>query len=377
MGYVIGIDGGTDSLRAYVFDLQGRALGGGVRPYRTAFPSPGRAEQSPIDWWSAIGEAVRKALGESGVAAQDIRALSLDTTSCTVVALNESGQPIRDAILWMDVRAHREAADVAATADSALALNGAGRSPVSAEWMISKALWLKRNEPQTFARSATICEYQDFMILRLTGRLVASLTNASMRWHYRNDEGGWPRTMLAALGLSELETKWPREVLEPGAVVGPLTREAAQLLGLTTDTLVVQGGADAFIGMIGLGVTQPGQVALITGSSHLQLAVSSGPVRAPGLWGSYADVVYPGRHVLEGGQSATGSMIAWLTRLLGPSVDLNALNREAAAIAPGSDGLMILDHFQGNGLLTPTLRRAARSSGSRSAIRALTSSAPC
>lgn len=358
MAYVIGIDGGTESLRAHVFDLQGRSLGRGVAAYDTAFPAPGRAEQDPDDWWRALGEAVRGAVASAGITPAAISALCLDTTSCTVVALDGQGRPLRPALLWMDVRAAREAQDVAATGDAALVVNGAGSGPVSAEWMIPKALWLKRHEPALYERATTICEYQDFLMLHLTGRRVASLTNVSMRWHYRHGEGGWPDALLAALGLADLRRKWPDEVLAPGAAIAPLTDGAARHLGLGTGTLVVQGGADAFIGMIGLGVHKPGQVALVTGSSHLQLAVSAGPVRAAGLWGSYADVVYPGRHVLEGGQSASGSMIAWLTRLYGPDVDLDGLNREAATIPPGSDGLVVLDHFQGN--RTPHTDAASR-----------------
>lgn len=358
MAYVIGIDGGTESLRAHVFDLQGRDMGSGVAPYATAFPMPGRAEQDPLDWWRALGQAVRSAVASAGAAPASISALCVDTTSCTIVALDDEGGPLRPALLWMDVRAAREAQDVLATGDGALAVNGAGNGPVSAEWMIPKALWLKRHERSTYDRAATICEYQDFLMQRLTGRRVASLTNVSMRWHYRHGEDGWPDTLLAALGMQELRRKWPDEVVAAGSVVAPLTDKAASHLGLGKETLVVQGGADAFIGMIGLGVSRPGQVALITGSSHLQLAVAAQPVGVAGLWGSYADVVYPGRHVLEGGQSASGSMIAWLTRLYGPDVDLASLNRDAAAIAPGSDGLFVLDHFQGN--RTPYTDAASR-----------------
>ena len=111
--------------------------------------------------------------------------------------------------------------------------------------------------------------------------------------------------------------------------------------------MVVQGGADAMIGMIGLGVAAPGQLALVTGSSHLQLGLSAGPVHAPGLFGSYPDAVYPGLELVEGGQTSTGSTIAWLRRLLAEK-DLAVLNAEAAALQPGSDGLLVLDHFQGN-----------------------------
>ena len=144
---------------------------------------------------------------------------------------------------------------------------------------------------------------------------MASLNNAAIRWHYSTTRGGRPATLLAALRLDALADKWPLDVLAPGTPIGPLTTEAAAHLGLPSSVLVVQGGADAFIGMIGLGVTRPGQVALITGSSHLQLGVTDQRFHAPGLWGTYADAVYPGLEIVEGGQTSTGSIVAWLGRL--------------------------------------------------------------
>jgi ribulose kinase len=248
----------------------------------------------------------------------------------------------------MDVRAADEAEAVLATGADALELNCAGTGPVSAEWMIPKALWLKRHERANYERAARVFEYQDYLVRKLTGRDACSLTNAAARWHYRARAGGWPLALLSALDLGDLAGKWPAEELAPGTIVGPLTSAAANHLGLASSTLVVQGGIDAFIGMIGLGVARPGQLALVTGSSHLQLALADRPMSIPGLWGSYADAVYAGRHVIEGGQSATGSMIAWLMRLIGSDADLAALNREASAIEPGSEGLVVLDHFQGN-----------------------------
>lgn len=346
MGCVIGIDGGTESLRARLFDLGGRSLGTHAVPYETRFAPGARAEQDPRAWWEALGGAVRGALADAGVKGEDVDALALDTTCCTVVALDASGAPLRPAILWMDMRAAGEAEEVLATGDPALILNNAGAGPVSAEWMIPKALWLARHEPGIFARAAMIGEYQDYLNLHLTGRWVASLNNAAVRWHYRAGHG-IPRTLLAALGLEALAEKWPHEFLATGTVIGPLTRTAAAHLGLTPRTLVVQGGADAFIGMIGLGVRKPGELALITGSSHLQFGLAERPIHVQGLWGTYADAVYPGRHVLEGGQTSTGSVIAWLRRL-GGGLDLERLNQEAAALPIGAEGLLALDHFQGN-----------------------------
>ncbi len=348
MAFVIGIDGGTESLRAHVFDLSGRSRGVARGTYETRFPEPGRAEQDPEDWWRACGEAVRGAVAAAGVPPSDIVALAADTTSCTVVALDAAGRPLRPCLLWMDVRAHAEAAEVAASGDPALRVNGGGRGPVSPEWMIPKALWLMRHEAQLFAAAAMVGEYQDFLNLRLTGRWCGSLNNLTMRWHYQTDHGGWPDGLLGRLDLGALRGKWPAEIVAPGEVVGGLSGAAADHLGLRAGTPVVQGGADAFIGMIGLGVTEPGELALITGSSHLQLGVASRAVHMPGVWGTYMDCVYPGKPIIEGGQTSTGSAIAWFKRNFAADADFDALNAAAAALPPGAEGLIAVDHFQGN-----------------------------
>lgn len=348
MSHVIGIDGGTESLRAFVFDMEGRPRGTAATPYKTDFPNPGWAEQNPDDWWAALGASVKGALAEAGLTGDDIAALSVDTTSCSVVALDEQARPLRSAMIWMDVRAAAEADAVAATGDDALRVNGAGSSPVSAEWMLPKALWLQRHQAEIFGQAAFIGEYQDYINMRLTGRWVGSLNNMSIRWHYQNDHGGVPHSLLEKLGLAGLAGKWPQDVLAPGEIVGGLTGEAAAHMGLPPDLPVVQGGADAFIGMIGLGVTQPGEMALITGSSHLQLGLSPSPLHKPGMWGSYMDAVYPNKAVLEGGQTSSGSVIAWFKRHFAPDISYETLNAEAANLPPGSEGLLVLDHFQGN-----------------------------
>ena len=348
MAYVIGVDGGTESLRAFVFDLEGRLRGAAATPYPTEYPQPGWAEQNPADWWAALGAAVKSALAEAGVAGQDILAMAIDTTSCSVVALDANGQALCPAMIWMDVRAATEADEVAATHDPALRVNGAGTGPVSAEWMLPKALWIKRHQPEIFERAAFVGEYQDFMTYHLTGRWAGSLNNMSMRWHYQTDHGGAPMSLLKALDLDALLDKWPQDIVAPGDVIGGLTRAAAAHLGLPGDLPVVQGGADAFIGMIGLGVTEPGEMALITGSSHLQLGVAAAPIHRAGIWGTYMDAVYPGKPIIEGGQTSTGSIIAWFKRHFAAELTFNQLNAAAAALPAGSEGLIVLDHFQGN-----------------------------
>mgnify|MGYP001437618076 CR=1 FL=1 len=154
-----------------------------------------------------------------------------------------------------------------------------------------------------------------------------------------------------------IEQKWPSDVLGLGEAIGGLTPAAAAHLGLNVGTTVAQGGADAFIAMLGLGVVNTGQLAFITGSSHLHLGNTDSAVHGDGIWGTYNSALRPGQHVIEGGQTSTGSIIAWFHRMIGEP-DMASLNEEAAAIAPGADGLVVLDHFQGN--RTPFTDAASR-----------------
>ena len=345
--YLLGVDGGTEGIRAGIFDISGTPLAYASTTYTTHFPAPSWAEQDPNEWWNALGKSVRKAILDSGIVADQIAAMAVDTTCCSVVALDSSGNPVRPAQIWMDVRSTEQAEQIVETADHALRINSNGSGPVSSEWMIPKALWIKQNEPEIFERAVTICEYQDYINLHLTGRLVASINNVSSRWHCDYSRDGVPKSLLKKLDLEELAEKWPQEVLRLGEAVGGLTSRAAEHLGLTPDLPVVQGGADAQIGMIGLGVVKPGSLALITGSSHLHLGLSEKPFYGTGIWGTYADALLPGLHSVEGGQTSTGSVVNWLKNLFGEP-DYAALNHDALKLPPGSENLIVQEHFQGN-----------------------------
>lgn len=277
---------------------------------------------------------------------KDIACMCIDTTCCTVVALDSQGNALRPAILWMDMRSANQAERVSLTKDPALRINNGGQGAVSAEWMIPKALWIKENEPDVYEQAKYICEYQDYINFYLTGRMCASINNISIRWHY-DAERGWPSSLLRSLDISELMEKWPKEVLKLGDIVGGLTKDAADRLGLPMGMAVAQGGADAFVGMIGLGVIRPGEMALLTGSSHLHLGCTDKMFESLGVWGTYKDAVVDGINIVEGGQTSTGSIVAWLTRI--SSIDnYDDLNKKAELIPPGCEGVLSLDHFQGN-----------------------------
>jgi FGGY-family pentulose kinase len=352
---VIGIDSGTQSLRAGLFDLTGQPLVYAVREYPIAYPRVGWAEQNPDDWWRTAAETVSECMAKSGARPEDVVGISADGTSCTVVCVDRRGNPVRPGILWMDVRAHQQAERVTATGHPVLKYVGGKES---AEWMLPKALWLKEHEPQSYEKADRIVESTDFLMHKLTGRWAASLCNVTCKWNYASPEGGYPVSLLDALGLPELRQKWPDEVLAMGDPAGELTAEAAKALGLRPGIPVAEGGIDAYTGMLGLAVTRPGRMALVMGSSTCHMALSDRPIFGTGVWGPYPDALLRGTWVLEGGQTATGSIVKWFKDNFAHPAQAAAaaqgrspyelLDEEAAKVSAGSEGLVVADWWQGN-----------------------------
>jgi FGGY-family pentulose kinase len=354
--HVIGVDVGTEGVRVGVFDLTGTPLAFASEPYELRHPRPGWAEQDPRSWWSSFVAATRRALEASGVAPEAIRALSAGTTSCTVVALDAHDRPLRPAIIWMDVRAAEEAQAVAAVEHAHRRVDGG--DAVSAEWFPCKTLWLKRHEPEVWSQATHVVECIDWLMHRLTGEWTGSITGVAIRAYYDRPRGGWPTDLYEELGLGDLMTKVPHDVRDLGAPVGTLLPAVADELGLSPSTLVTQGGVDAFVAQIGLNVLDPGRTALITGSSHLHLAQVAEEVDGRGFFGGYADAVVPGQWTLEGGQVSTGSVVRWFVQRFGGGLASEAerlgksvydvLNARAAQVPIGSEGIIVLDYWQGN-----------------------------
>ena len=219
------------------------------------------------------------------------------------------------------------------------------------------------------ASAAKICEYQDYLNLKLTGVYCASANNVAVRWHFV--DGAKPTSLLEKLDLADLAGKWPPATRSRPARVGgdELIAAAAAHLGLPVGLPVAQGGADAFIAMIGLGVIRPGQLALITGSSHLHLGVArgDGDVGGPGVFGAYADALPGVAGVVEGGQTSTGSVVRWFKALCGGETNdgfYDEMNEAARRVPPGCEGSVVQEHLQGN--------RTPHGSESRGALVGLT-----
>lgn len=347
--YIMAVDAGTESVRVGVFNQFGSLLSSAAEAYETVYPQSGWAEQDPDAWWTALTRATRRCLENEPVKGKPIAGISVDATTCTLVPLGSEGKHLSPALLWMDVRAADQAQRIFQTGHRALQYSPAG---CNAEWMLCKALWLRENKFDVYQDTTHFIEYLDWLVYRLTGRLVLNLNTTTQRWYYNQREWGFPVDLFEEIGLPELISKIPQQILPAGEKVGGLTSEAAAALGLPESTPVIQGGGDAFVALLGMGVTQLGEIGLIAGSSNVIAGFIEREVHGPGVFGAFPDALIPGLWLIEGGQVSTGSILAWFKRCFAldiqPDMVYATLDNEAAKIAPGSDGLMVLDYFQGN-----------------------------
>jgi ribulokinase len=344
----MGIDIGTQSVRCGVTDQRGRFLAVGEEKYQTSHPKPGYAEQSPEDWINCLEKVIYRCCTETGKEnLKKVVGISVGATSSTVVPVDKNGSHLSDAILWMDNRAVKQAAQINATGHEILKYCG---GEVSVEWLVPKMMWIRDNEPDIFKKAACIVEAQDYINYFLTGNWTASVCQATCKSNYIEEKGGFDAGFFDAICFPEFFDKAVLRVLKQAEPVGMLKKEIAEKFGLSERTVVYQGGVDAHVNMLGLGVCKAGETGVVMGSSFVQLALAKTPSFISGIWGPYKDAVVPGLYCLEGGQVSAGSIIKWFIREFNiqEKNPFEMLGKEAWYLPKGSDDLLLLDFFQGN-----------------------------
>ena len=218
---MLGIDAGTGGVRAALFDLSGTLIGIADRAYVTTYPQAGWAEQRPDDWWDALVGAVHEVAAVSGIDARRIIGLAVDAP-CDILLADAAGEPLTNALMWMDLRAADQARRLTETGAAVLRYCG---GVVPAEWPLPKTLWLKEHAAEVWSRADRLVEQMTWLTWRLTGEWVAPLNSAAAKWHYR---GGWPAELMHAVGLDEAIEKLPKTAVPMGGRGGDLSAAAAQ-----------------------------------------------------------------------------------------------------------------------------------------------------
>jgi sugar (pentulose or hexulose) kinase len=320
---LLGIDVGTTNAKAGLVALDGRLLASARASYAIDVdPERGFAEQDPEAWWQALATLVRDLAPDPGRI--EIRAIAIAGHGPTLVAVDETGRPVRSAVTWLDTRALGEESELA----QRTGLRG------WALGVLPAALWLERTDPSAAGRARWYLNTWEALSLRLTGRAATSLVHGQ----------AFPdRSLLAAAGL---EPDRIAPAVAAGSMLGELTSEAAVTLNLPAGIPVVAGIVDAFASFHGAGLLRPGDAIDAGGTAGGFGVYVDRPVPARGSFSTPAPL--PGRHVVGGAMAATGKALDWFRDdVLDGTIGTEELIAEAAAIAPGADGLLFLPYLAG------------------------------
>ena len=371
MDALLGIDLGTTGVKAALFAAaDGRVLSWAFIDYPLSHPHPGWAEQNPEEWWQATLTAIRLCLtngvGE-GVSPSNVRGVGLSGQMHGVILLDEQSMVLRPCIIWADQRSEAQCRWMTERVGAERLIDYVS-NPALPGFSAPKALWVRDNEPDIFARARTLLLPKDYIRFRLTGELAIEISDAAGTCLLDVKHGVWSREVLEAI---EFDPALLPPVVPAVAICGSTTEEIEQLTGLLAGTPVAGGGADNACGAVGNGVVQPGLALVSIGTSGVVLAYTdspqvdrSGPIPRVHTFNH----AVPQAWYLMGVTQGAGLSLRWVRDNIGlperalehwTGLDAYALlTREAEGVPAGSDGLLFLPYLQGE--RTPHLDAYAR-----------------
>ncbi|HET7121963.1 MAG TPA: FGGY family carbohydrate kinase [Solirubrobacterales bacterium] len=349
---LLGIDVGTASSKGALVAADGEVVRVAVREHGVSLPRPGWVEQdAEAVWWGECVALCHELL--AGIEAP-IAAVGASGIGPCLLPCDARDRPLRPAILYgVDTRAEAEAAEVTERLGAERILTRGG-SALSSQALGPKLLWLARHEPEVWAAMRRWHTAGSFLVARLTGEWVLDHQFASQcDPFYEMASSFWAEDWVGEVlpGLALPPLAWAAEV------VGEVSAEAAAATGLTAGTPVVAGTIDAWAEAKSVGVTAPGELMVMYGSTMFFVLGAEVPADDPSVWTTAG--TEPGSLTRAAGMATSGSLTAWLREMTG-APDFGTLVAEAAATAPGADGLLVLPYFAGE--RTPLLDPRARGS---------------
>ncbi|AHG92041.1 xylulokinase [Gemmatirosa kalamazoonensis] len=342
----LGLDVGTSGVKAILVAPGGDVVASATTPLRMSTPRPGWAEQDPEAWWQASVAALRDVLAQRPD--DSVAAVGISGQMHSSVFLDRAGQVIRPALLWCDGRTTAECDEITRRAGGEDRLRDWVMNAALEGFTLPKVLWLRRHEPDAYARVATVLLAKDFIRYRLTGVLATEPSDASGTLMFDPARLRWSDELLAAVDV-------PRALLPDvggsSDVLGRVTGEAAAACGLAEGTSVVGGGADNACGAAGVGVVAPGEAVASWGTSGTVLAPTARPVVDPGLRAHTFCHVVPNVWYVMGVVLSAGGAFSWYREqfareLASPGASAR-LDAEAASVPRGAEGVTFLPYLQG------------------------------
>jgi sugar (pentulose or hexulose) kinase len=345
MPFLLAIDAGTTAVKVTLFDERGQMVASSLQEYSLLTPTEDCVELPAEAYWQNSVAGIRDVLAQQGLLPEDILAVGVTSQGETFIPVGDAGQPLRNAIVWLDNRAGVEAQAIASTFDLDGFYEITGLPEIIPTWPACKIIWLRRHEPDVFAQAQKYLLVEDYLLFRLSGHYATEGGVCTSTGYFDIRTGRWWREMLDHIGLRVEQLP---ELLRSGEVVGPVAEGAAAETGLSSRTLVVTGAMDQIAGAVGAGNIVPGIVSETTGTALVLAATVNEPTYDPqNRLPCYYHAV-PGRYLLLPYCQTAGMTFRWFRDQFGQGQSYDQLTALAAGVPPGSEGLVMLPHLTGS-----------------------------
>ena len=360
--HLIGIDVGTGGSRAVLIDTAGKIVASATVEHKPfASIQTGWAEQDPRDWWRASAAAIRSAITNAAIPAQDIKAVGLSGQMHGAVLLDSNDEVLRPAIIWCDQRSADQCRRLTELVGGARLIE-LTCNPALTGFTLPKLLWVRDHEPELWQRVRSVLLPKDYVRFRLTGDKATDVADASGMLLLNVAKRRWSNEML---DVAEISADVLPRVFESQEITGSISTEAAEETGLRAGTPVIAGAGDQAAGAVGLGIVRPGMISATIGTSGVVFAATNTPALDPkGRVHTFCHAIPERWHVMGVTQGA-GLSLHWFRDQFGVvSTDpsdgdpYDSLTAEAARVPPGSDGLLWAPYLMGE--RTPHLDPDAR-----------------
>jgi xylulokinase len=333
---LLGVDVGTTATKAVVLDPHQGVVAEIERQVDLHSPHPGWAEEDTEQWWANVCELARELASGTDVAAVGISGM----VPC-VILLDASGKVLRRSIQQNDARAVGEIEELRERLSGARILERTG-SPITQQSVGPTFMWLARHEPQVWEQARTVLGSYDLVVSRLTGARGVEANWALESGLYDLETRAWAQDIVEAVGA---DVSLLPPVRRPDEVVGKVTGEAAAATGLDSGTPVVAGSADHVASAFAAGIVEEGDLLVKLGGAGDILLATEEPLVDERLYLDFH--LAPGKYLPNGCMAASGSLIRWFQSHVAGGVPLDELDREAAEVSPGADGVVALPYFLG------------------------------
>lgn len=341
MSYVLAIDFGTSGCRSAVYNARLEMLSSAIEEYPLILHSETEIEQDADLWWEKAKKTIRAAVAASGVPTSEICALSISSQGIAFVPIDRSGKTLFHAISWLDTRAEAETEALAARYGMQALYTRTGKR-LSGVYTLPKLIWFRNHHPDVYEAAWKILLPLDFIQFRLSGRCVTDHTIAGGTMFYDVSEQAWDQALLQENGLDV--QKLP-EIAWAGTPVGTILPEVADELGLSRETLIVNGAQDQKCAAYGAGAAEDvAAISLGTGSCLAQ--ISSAPAADPSMRVPFFSYVRDGQWDLEGVINTAGSAYSWFRQNFAPQLSFQQLN-DAAAAVPAPNPVLFFPYLSG------------------------------